>query len=71
MLSLLFTISVAVAVSLLALQIYLYGVKPFRQSCYSMMPCTEINNFDGLVQEKRYSSALAMGLRLSYTNPSI
>ena len=26
--------------------------------------------FDGLVQERRNSSALAMELRLSYTNPS-
>ena len=29
------------------------------------------HNFDGLVQERRNSSALAMELRLSCTNPSI
>ena len=28
-------------------------------------------NIDGLVQERRDSSALAMELRLSFTNPSI
>ena len=31
--------------------------------------CAEYH-VDGLVQEKRNSSALAMGLYLSYTNPS-
>ena len=31
----------------------------------------EMDNIDGLVQERRNSSALAMELRLSCTNPSI
>ena len=29
------------------------------------------DHIDGLVQERRNSSAVAMELRLSYTNPSI
>ena len=33
--------------------------------------CRISHDIDGLVQERRNSSALAMELRLSYTNPSI
>ena len=41
-------------------------------SCFVMFCCGSIwDHFDGLVQERRNSSALAMELRLSCTNPSI
>ena len=36
-----------------------------------MQLLTHVLDVDGLVQERRNSSALAMELRLSYTNPSI
>ena len=36
-----------------------------------MMALSYIDNLDGLVQERRNSSALAMELCLSCTNPSI
>ena len=36
-----------------------------------LFSCTFITSIDGLVQERRNSSALAMELRLSCTNPSI
>ena len=36
-----------------------------------MYPIYSVHHFDGLVQERGNSSALAMELRLSFTNPSI
>ena len=37
---------------------------------FSVVPCCSVEHIDGLVQERPKSSALAMELRLSCTNPS-
>ena len=39
--------------------------------CVYSVDAFDNSDIDGLVQERRNSSALAMELRLSYTNPSM
>ena len=51
--------------------LYTHGVAPMRESCNQIVAKYFFSFFFGLVQERRNSSALAMELRISCTNPSI
>ena len=49
---------------------FMKKIEPVTQSKYIISFCS-LCYIDGLVQERRNSSALAMELRMSCTNPSI